>query len=269
MNSRLLDHEVPTQRETRLEFLREHTAHLPFFDRYQAGDCEAVWNDLQGLGPYVREDPFAADGLAVAYETMTRARANIETIARRLQEMDYRFYSWNKPVAEPVLTRPTGSEWPEILSLEEEAGPLPFSFRAWLAIGGQVELTGVHPRLSFISGASREPSTLERDLIFTDPIVIYGAEDIKRALTGSVCFSDCDSVKANCEDGGDPYILIMRTAGADCLVHGFLNVVYKITFVQYLRRAFAWGGFPGFAEPKWARYRPPELDVLREGLLLI
>lgn len=85
MNSRLLDHKIPTQRDTRLEFLRRHTAHLPFFDRYQSGDCEAVWNELQGLGPYVREDPYAADALAVAYETMTRARANIETIARRLQ----------------------------------------------------------------------------------------------------------------------------------------------------------------------------------------
>jgi hypothetical protein len=267
MNSRLLDRKIPTQPDTRLEYLREHTAHLPFFDRYQAGDCEAVWNELQELGPYVREDPHAADALAVAYEAMTRARANIETIARRLQEMGYQFYSWNMPVAEPVLRRPTESEWPEILSLEEEAGPLPLSFRAWLAIGGQVELTGVPPRLSFISGATRERSPLERDLIFTDPIVIYGVEDTRRAIEGSVCFSDCDSVKANSDDGGDPYTLMMHTAGADCLVHGFLNVVYRITFVQYLRRAFAWGGFPGFAEPKWAKYRPPELDVLREGLL--
>jgi hypothetical protein len=130
----------------------------------------------------------------------------------------------------------------------------------------------VHPRLSFISGASRERSLLaklEQDLIFTGPIVICGVEDAGKCAryAGSVCFSDCDSVKANSHDGGDPYPLMMHTAGADCLVHGFLNVVYKITFVQYLRRAFAWGGFPGFAEPKWAEYRPPELDVLREGLL--
>jgi hypothetical protein len=184
--------------------------------------------------------------------------------------MDYQFYSWNKPVAEPVLRRPAESEWPQILSIEEETGPLPLSFRAWLAMGGQVELTGVHPRLSFISGASRERSPLERDLIFTDPIVIYGVEDASKCFesVGSVGFSDCQSAKANYE-GGDPYTLMMHTAGADCLVHGFLNVVYKITFVQYLRRAFAWGGFPGFAEPKWARYRPSELDVLREGLQLL
>jgi len=70
---------------------------------------------------------------------MTRARANIETIARRLQELGYQFYSWNKPVAEPVLRRPAESEWPGILSLEEDAGPLPLSIRAWFAIGGQVE----------------------------------------------------------------------------------------------------------------------------------
>jgi hypothetical protein len=84
MNSRLLDRKIPTQRDTRLEFLRRHNAHLPFFDRYLEGDCEAVWNELQGLGPYVREDPYAADALAVAYETMTRARTNIETIGNNI-----------------------------------------------------------------------------------------------------------------------------------------------------------------------------------------
>jgi hypothetical protein len=125
----------------------------------------------------------------------------------------------------------------------------------------------VHPRLSFISGASRERSLLEQDLIFTGPIVICGVEDAGKCAryAGSVCFSDCDSVKANSHDGGDPYPLMMHTAGADCLVHGFLNVVYKITFVQYLRRAFAWGGFPGFAEPKMGRVSPPRTGCPARG----
>jgi len=271
MTSALLNQKIPTRREARLAMLRRHTAELPFFDRYDAGDREAAWAGLQDLGPRVREDPYAADALAVAYETMARARTNMETIARRLGEMGYRFFSYTRPVREPVLRAAARSAFSQILALEKEAGALPLSIRAWFAISGNVELTGVHPRLSFVRDQSLERSRLEWDLVFTDPIVVYGVEDAAKSFehTGAVSFSVCDSAKADADDGGDPYMLILETAGADCLIHGFLNVSERITFVQYLRRAFEWGGFPGFAKPKWAQYRPPELDGLQEGLLPI
>jgi hypothetical protein len=271
MTSALLDLKIPTRREARLAILRRHTAELPFFDRYDAGDREAAWAGLQELGPQVREDPYAADALAVAYETMARARANLETIAQRLGAMGYRFFSCARPVREPVLRAPARSAFSQILALEKEAGALPLSARAWFAISGNVELTGVHPRLSFIRDRSPERSQLEWDLVFTDPLVIYGVEDASKCFeyAGHVGFSGCASTKADADDGGDPYMLILEAAGADCLIHGCLGVSERITFVQYLRRACEWGGFPGFSEPKWAEYRPPELDNLREGLLPI
>jgi hypothetical protein len=42
-----------------------------------------------------------------------------------------------------------------------------------------------------------------------------------------------------------------------------------LTFVEYLRQSFAYGGFRGFAQERFASYRPPELDVLRVGVLAI
>jgi hypothetical protein len=62
--------ELPADSVARLEQLRRHNqGNLPWFDRYAAGEHEKVWKEMVALGPAVREDPHAADALAVAYET--------------------------------------------------------------------------------------------------------------------------------------------------------------------------------------------------------
>jgi hypothetical protein len=60
--------------------------------RYQAGERDAVWTELRELGPLVREASYAEDALAVARETMRRAKANVETIIERLDRLGYRFW---------------------------------------------------------------------------------------------------------------------------------------------------------------------------------
>ena len=83
----------------RLEQLRRHNqGNLPLFDRYTAGEHEKVWKEMVALGPAVREDPHAADALAVAYETMRRVEANIRTVTSRLQAMNYEFKTEAKQV---------------------------------------------------------------------------------------------------------------------------------------------------------------------------
>jgi len=44
------------------------------YDRYQGVEHEAVWADLISLGSAVYEEPVHSDALAVARETMSRAR---------------------------------------------------------------------------------------------------------------------------------------------------------------------------------------------------
>jgi len=62
-----------------------------FLERYQAGDCVAVWNDLAALGDSVRGNKYYADAVAVAAEAMRRARYNVELLIQRLAQAGYRF----------------------------------------------------------------------------------------------------------------------------------------------------------------------------------
>ncbi len=62
-----------------------------YYDRYQSGEHEAVWADLLALGNGVHKEPVYSDALAVARETMSRARTNIEMLIVRLDQMGYRF----------------------------------------------------------------------------------------------------------------------------------------------------------------------------------
>lgn len=59
--------------------------------RYQNGEHEQVWRDLETLGADVRHPRYLKPAQAVARETMRRARLNIETIVGRLRGLNYRF----------------------------------------------------------------------------------------------------------------------------------------------------------------------------------
>lgn len=61
------------------------------YDRYMTGDRVGVWKELIGLKGAVRTEPYAADALAVAYETMRRVRENAQTLVERLHGLGYRF----------------------------------------------------------------------------------------------------------------------------------------------------------------------------------
>jgi hypothetical protein len=62
-----------------------------YYDRYQSGEHEEVWTDLLALGRAIQNEPLYSDALAVARETMSRARTNIETLIVRLDQIGYRF----------------------------------------------------------------------------------------------------------------------------------------------------------------------------------
>jgi hypothetical protein len=62
-----------------------------YYDRYQRGERIEVWSDLIALGEAVRQEPVYSDAVAVARETMARARQNVETLIKRLDGIGYRF----------------------------------------------------------------------------------------------------------------------------------------------------------------------------------
>jgi len=68
-------------------------------ERYEAGDCEAVWDRIADLGEAAASPQWRADVEAVADLTMARVAGNVATIVVRLTLMGYRFghrYSRNR-----------------------------------------------------------------------------------------------------------------------------------------------------------------------------
>lgn len=128
-------------------------ARRSYLDRYQAGEHEAVWSELAALGADVRLEPVYSDARAVARETMTRVRHNVELLATRLRELDYRFTH-----PDEVLVPPTPELLERLDRIEAEAGPLPLSVRAFFENVGAVCFMGSHPRLS---GYTPSPSLAE------------------------------------------------------------------------------------------------------------
>ena len=49
-------------------------------ERYQNGEYEQVWKELQDLGASIRDEPHYSQAQEVAAETMRRVRRNCEQI---------------------------------------------------------------------------------------------------------------------------------------------------------------------------------------------
>ena len=141
-------------------------------------------------------------------------------------------------------------------------GPLPISLRCWYEQVGGVNLMGYHETLNPKAG-SESPDPLVIDP-FMDAICAWFGEDLEFEENEIELPLAPDDISKAFQSGGDPYAVKLPDSSADGL---FLNEAHNTTFVNYLRIAFQWGGFPG-----WERALPrpdKELDYLREDLLAI
>jgi len=134
-----------------------------YLERYVAGAHEQVWAELLALGEGVRKEPVYTDALAVACETMQRARLNIATLLPRLEALGYELgYRWlteepyrreftSEEVAElerecPRYRPPQPDVRDRIAELEARVGALPLSLRAWYEEVGVVNFVGKAPQ---------------------------------------------------------------------------------------------------------------------------
>lgn len=115
-----------------------------YLERYQQGEREQVWAELTALGAGVRDEAVYPDALAVARETMTRVRANIETIVGRLNALGY-LYEY----PQAAFSAPGVDAAKHLEAFERKVGPLPLSVRAWCEVVGTVNLMGNHPGLAY------------------------------------------------------------------------------------------------------------------------
>ncbi len=208
---------------------------MNYFERYQNGEYERVWKELQDLGAEVRNEPYFSQAQAVAAETMRRVRRNCEKILSRLQKMGYVFGKYpdgsRRSSRMPPSMPPSARMQSTIEELEEEAGPLPLSLKTFWQEVGAIDLVGMHP--SWPSGL--------------DPLVVDPPEGPLSELYDEneemfVSLAPDDLHKDNVS-GGDPYGLLLPNPAVDFL---FMYERHELLFVPYLRLAILqWGGFPG------------------------
>lgn len=246
-----------------------------FLERYEAGEHEQVWDELVALGARVRDEPVYGDALAVARETMRRARHNIVALIPRLEALGYHLgYDWldedersfatGQP---PAFTPPQPDALERIVDLEGLAGPLPLSLRAWYETVGAVNLVGAAPTSWRLAE--------EADPLYVSPIeealAEYADWNVSKTAwaAGALPFDPGPFRVPIAPDykhkynisGGMWYHIVLPNPAADAVVEA---EEHEARFVPYLRRCFRWGGLPGL---EFADVMAPELAVLTRDLL--
>jgi hypothetical protein len=208
---------------------------MNYLERYQNGEYEQVWKELQDLGASIRDEPHYTQAKSVATETMRRVRRNCERIIARLQSLGYVFGTFpdgaRRSYRAKPLTPPSARMQADSDELESLAGPLPLSLAVFWKEVGAVDLVGMHR--SWPQGL--------------DPLVVDPPEgplsDLYEEEEGVfVCIAPDDLHKDN-TSGGDPYGLRLPNPSADFVL---MYERHNTLFVPYLRLAILrWGGFPG------------------------
>jgi hypothetical protein len=174
-----------------------------------------------------------------------------------------------------VFSPADGEDIAMIRGLEAKGLLLPLSWRAWIEVVGQVNLAGAHPALCFWEAEPNFPGVYADPLMVTLGGLEFMADGWETEFDEGEEPEEIDAIL-----GWDPqlkarlahhdelldegYAMDLPNAGAD----GALRLGGKQQgFVDYLRHAFKWGGFPGWdGQPN-----PParELALLTEGLLAL
>jgi hypothetical protein len=208
---------------------------------------------MTSLGGDLRSDGGAlAEAIAVARETMVRARRNVERLIEALPSLGFEFES--DPLADPPADAAA-----QLDALEAEIGLLPLALRIWFEEVGRVNLNGAHPEWSF---DYPDPLVVDAPVEYVRSEYEAWAADRgtewDRGMTFEVPVAPDYLHKADVS-GGAPYGLAVPNGGADGLL---LWEPHQTTFVNYLRIAFRMGGMPGWQkEPalfeEWAEPQEP------------
>jgi hypothetical protein len=175
---------------------------------------------------------------------MRRARGNVERIAAHLKKEGYLF----APPARP-LERPAGAR--VLARLEKARGPLPLALRCAFEVLGGCDLRGTHPAWKATAFVGLHAEAEATRVWYTDPLVLLPAS----ALVDEACDHEDDEAQLDLAiapdatgkagfSGGALTVLVPDATIDPALSGGDAEE----SLVEHLRRAFAWGGFPGFAK---------------------
>ena len=234
--------------------LRSH-ADGALLARYQRGDFAAVWREIQALGPIggaLREEV-----LAVAEALMQRVARNVDMLAERLAALGW------KPLFGAFHPAPQADDAKTIAEIEHMTGArIPVAVEAfWKVVGGVDFIWNYH--------AGPLPDLgLGVELVDLDPLSFAHLEAItEMSLPQWHYFNEYQGLggpyhlhiapdrltKANIS--GCEYLVALPAWHADPVIEGD---TCGLALTDYLRDAFAWGGFPGLGRvaprPEFAAY---------------
>jgi hypothetical protein len=261
-----------------------------FYERYLAGECEQVWDELYLLGADVRKPDYFTDAVGVAQETMRRVRLNCEMLIHRLEQFGWRFgYEWTgkwaaEDVAEqpPLLGEPTSTAILD--NIEANSGLLPISLRSFYEVVGAVNFVGTPfyrpgwPRIEdgldplYVAGVDQAfgHQHFEWDENTDSVRAIDTGDALVPPWRGEVEVAPDFLHKYFISGVGSEYIRI-PSAGADAPLmfqDGPLKVQgHDLTLVRELRYALQGGGFLAFMPGSQWNTRPSaDLAYLTDGL---
>lgn len=250
-------------------------------ERYRAGETQVLL-ELRDLAERVGEEAAYKDAWLVAQEVVDRAFENLVRLRSRLAELGYEFLNPRR-----VLVEASSTHLNELATLESKHGSLPLLLRAWYE---RIECVDFRQADNQLAGDERSRSLgiagLGKNAVLVVHSVSEGVE-LKRKLLSEAAASEGDTPSGV----DDRFFLPLGGWASNSEPKGifvpsrkFDDVIYNdgggdVFFLDDLRLAFRWGGFPFWSplilRPK--RLRPPGpvpafaelLPKLIDGLRLV
>jgi HEAT repeat protein len=223
---------------------RQSAAAGDLLARYRRGELEAVWAELRTHQAI--DGDYRTEAIAVAQETMTLVARCADLLAERLAARGW------IPLTGHLRSPPSGQGSRTMQEIEQFTGALlPPSLAAfWNCVGG------IDFVWNYNSDAQAPDLLAGLEMTEMDPLLVFSPEQIadlllewkERRSSVDPELDDPWSLdlapdylhKANIS-GGAPYAIELPHLGADPI---FINEGRGLPFVEYLRAAFRWGGFP-------------------------
>lgn len=214
---------------------------LDYLQRYQSGDFGA-WDELVANAEEVMESTeLKTHAITLAEEIMSRVKNNVSVLRKTLITAGTKINNQEPPLSKD-----------DYAFLTNKFGPLPIALEAFYKIVGSINLT---PKYDYNYGEV----TLEEDEIWMkalDPLYIESATNLTFLLEEYLEHDDenmqflldlCpDFLHKQDISGGAPYAIeLPPPSKREALDPKILHYRHELTFVNYLRHCFKWGGFPG------------------------
>ncbi|WP_293308733.1 hypothetical protein [Pedobacter sp. UBA5917] len=224
---------------------------MTFYNRYQNGETQDVYNDIEKLGEKAFSPDYYPDVEKVLIETFERVKFNLDIIYRELKTIGYVFWK-NGTGNDDALIEPSEDTWQLLATLEKSiktVGKLPLSLKMFYKIVGACNFAWNYRENENIIWEMADPIQIAPlSYCVSEVTDEYWLEEMNEYIEdeeyGSAFLElSADDLHKDNVSGGPPYSLqLTQTQSVDGI---FLNEPNNTTFINYLRICFESCGFPG------------------------